>query len=38
LLGEHLGSYAWVGGGLILAAAITLTTRGHEPGPAIILE
>jgi drug/metabolite transporter (DMT)-like permease len=42
LLGEHLGPYAWVGGALILAAAVTLTTRGHEPGsvaqPAIILE
>jgi drug/metabolite transporter (DMT)-like permease len=42
LLGEHLGPYAWVGGGLILAAAITLTTRGHEAGsvaePAVLLE
>jgi len=38
LLGEHLGPYAWVGGGLILAAAVTLTTRGHEPEPAVILE
>jgi drug/metabolite transporter (DMT)-like permease len=43
LLGEHLGPYAWVGGALILAAAITLTTRGgHAPGsvsePAVILE
>ena len=42
LLGEHLGPYAWAGGALILAAAITLTTRGHQPGsvadPAIILE
>jgi drug/metabolite transporter (DMT)-like permease len=42
LLGEHLGPYAWVGGALILAAAITLTARSHEPGsiaePAIILE
>jgi drug/metabolite transporter (DMT)-like permease len=42
LLGEHLGPYAWVGGALILVAAITLTTRDHEPGspaqPAIILE
>jgi drug/metabolite transporter (DMT)-like permease len=38
LLGERLGPYAWLGGGLILAAAITLTTRGHEPEPAIILE
>ena len=30
LLGERLGPYAWLGGALILAAAITLTTRGHE--------
>jgi len=35
LLGEHLGPYAWVGGGLILAAAVALTTRGHQPGPAL---
>jgi drug/metabolite transporter (DMT)-like permease len=42
LLGEHLGPYAWAGGALILAAAITLTTRGHEAGslaePAVLLE
>ena len=42
LLGEHLGPYAWVGGGLILAAAITLTTRSHQHGsvtePEVILE
>jgi drug/metabolite transporter (DMT)-like permease len=42
LLGEHLGPHAWAGGALILAAAIILTTRSHEPGssipPAIILE
>jgi drug/metabolite transporter (DMT)-like permease len=38
LLGEHLGPYAWAGGALILAAAITLTTRGHEPDPDVILE
>ncbi len=42
LLGERLGPYAWVGGGLILAAAVTLTTRGPRPGtlkdPVIILE
>ena len=42
LLGEHLGPYAWLGGGLILAAAITLTARGHRPGsvaePEVILE
>ncbi len=42
LLGEHLGPYAWIGGGLILAAAVALTTRGPHPGsvqePAILLE
>jgi drug/metabolite transporter (DMT)-like permease len=38
LLGEHLGPYAWVGGGLILAAAVTLTTRDQQPEPAILLE
>jgi drug/metabolite transporter (DMT)-like permease len=30
LLGEHLGPYAWIGGGLILGAAVSLTTRGSE--------
>jgi drug/metabolite transporter (DMT)-like permease len=29
LLGDHLGPWAWIGGILILAAAITLTTRPH---------
>jgi drug/metabolite transporter (DMT)-like permease len=38
LLGEHLGPHAWVGGGLILAAAVTLTARGHEQEPDVILE
>jgi drug/metabolite transporter (DMT)-like permease len=38
LLGEHLGPFAWVGGALILAAAVTLTTRGHENEPQVILE
>jgi drug/metabolite transporter (DMT)-like permease len=42
LLGEHLGPYAWAGGGLILAAAITLTTRNQEGSavgqPEVILE
>jgi drug/metabolite transporter (DMT)-like permease len=38
LLGEHLGPHAWLGGALILGAAITLTTRAHEPQPAVILE
>jgi drug/metabolite transporter (DMT)-like permease len=42
LLGEHLGPYAWIGGGLILTAAMTLTTRGQPPGsvaePPVFLE
>jgi drug/metabolite transporter (DMT)-like permease len=36
LLGERLGPYAWLGGALIIGAAIALTTRGHEP--EVILE
>ena len=38
VLGEKLGPYAWLGGALILAAAVTLTTRSHETEPAVILE
>jgi drug/metabolite transporter (DMT)-like permease len=38
LLGERLGPYAWLGGALILTAAIALTTRGHEVEPAVVLE
>jgi drug/metabolite transporter (DMT)-like permease len=38
LLGEHLGPYAWLGGALILGAAVTLTTRAHELQPEMILE
>jgi drug/metabolite transporter (DMT)-like permease len=38
LLGEHLGPFAWVGGGLILAAAVALTTRGQQTEPAVLLE
>jgi len=38
LLGERLGPYAWLGGALIVAAAVVLTTRSHEPSPAVILE
>jgi len=38
LLGDRLGPFAWVGGGLILAAAFTLTTRGHELEPEVILD
>ena len=38
LLGERVGPYAWLGGALILATAVTLTTRGHETDPVVILE
>ena len=42
LLGDKLGPFAWFGGGLILAAAVTLTARGqrHEEIPIteVILE
>jgi len=38
LLGEHLGPFAWIGGALILAAAVALTMHGHKPEPAVILE
>jgi drug/metabolite transporter (DMT)-like permease len=31
LMGDHLGPLAWVGGALILAAAMTLTTRRAQP-------
>jgi len=38
LLGEKLGPYAWLGGALIIGAAIALTTRGNEPQLEAILE
>jgi len=38
LMGDRLGPFAWVGGGLILAAAVTLTIRGHEASPEVLLE
>ena len=38
LLGDRLGPLAWLGGALILAAAITLTTLGHAPTPEVVLE
>lgn len=38
LLHERIGPFAWLGGALILAAAVTLTTRSHKPEPAVILE
>jgi drug/metabolite transporter (DMT)-like permease len=36
LLGDRLGPFAWVGGGLIIAAALALTTRGHTEAAAIL--
>jgi drug/metabolite transporter (DMT)-like permease len=38
LLGDRLGPPAWVGGVLILAAAITLTTRPHGLDTVGLLE
>ncbi|HEX8710916.1 MAG TPA: DMT family transporter [Terracidiphilus sp.] len=38
LLGERLGPYAWLGGALIVGAAVTLTLRGREVEAAVILE
>jgi drug/metabolite transporter (DMT)-like permease len=38
LLGERLGPFAWVGGALIIGAAVVLTTCGREPQPDVILE
>ena len=38
LLGDKLGPFAWIGGGLILAAAVTLTARGQKLDPEVILE
>ena len=38
LLGDKLGPFAWVGGGLILAAAVTLTARGHDFDLEVLLE
>jgi len=38
LLGDKLGPFAWVGGGLILAAAVTLTVRSHDIHPEVLLE
>jgi drug/metabolite transporter (DMT)-like permease len=37
LLGEQLGPYAWLGGALIIGAAVLMTVRGHEQ-PAVVLE
>ncbi len=35
LLGDQLGPHAWMGGALIVAAAITLTTRGDQDLPIV---
>jgi drug/metabolite transporter (DMT)-like permease len=38
VLHEHLGSFAWLGGALILSAAVTLTLRTNTPleDPAMV--
>ena len=36
LMGDHLGPHAWVGAALILTAAVTLTTRGHQETPMVL--
>jgi drug/metabolite transporter (DMT)-like permease len=36
LLHEHLGPLAWIGGAMILTAAVTLTTRSSPPHPETI--
>jgi drug/metabolite transporter (DMT)-like permease len=38
LLGEKLGPYAWLGGALILGAALGLTSHSRGQNPAVILE
>lgn len=38
LLGEHLGPYAWIGGAMILAAAVTLTTRRPNGEAELLIE
>jgi drug/metabolite transporter (DMT)-like permease len=38
LLGEQLGPFAWVGGALIVGAALVLTMRGQDQEPAVLIE
>jgi drug/metabolite transporter (DMT)-like permease len=38
LLGERLGPYAWLGGAMIIGAALAMTARGQQPEPEVILE
>jgi drug/metabolite transporter (DMT)-like permease len=37
-MGDHLGPWAWAGGGLLVAAALTVTTRPHSAVAEIILD
>jgi drug/metabolite transporter (DMT)-like permease len=36
LLGDRLGPFSWIGGGLIVSAAVILTTRRHAEAAAIL--
>jgi drug/metabolite transporter (DMT)-like permease len=38
VLGERLGPIAWLGGALIIGAAVAMTVRGHDAEPEVILE
>lgn len=38
LLGERLGSFGLLGGGMILASALAISMRGHDPEPEVVLE
>jgi drug/metabolite transporter (DMT)-like permease len=38
LLGDRLGAWAWLGGAILIAAAVVLTTRPHSHVPEMILE
>jgi drug/metabolite transporter (DMT)-like permease len=38
LLGERLGSFAWLGGAMIIGAAVAMTARGHQLEREVILE
>jgi len=38
LLGEKLGPFAWLGGSLIVGAALALTLRSHDAEPTLLIE